>query len=129
MKVHLPINYADDRGSIRDIFVSNPKDHCCIITFTEGSVRANHFHKLSTQYTYLLDGELTMFTVKVDSNGVYVGEVESEILQPGDLVTHPPLNAHAFIANKNSSILAFADGLRGGDNYESDVYRLDTKLI
>lgn len=129
MKKHLEINHSDDRGSIRDIFVSSPKDHCAIITFTQGAVRANHFHKKSTQYTYVIDGEILMATCVVDQDGKFVGEVEQVVLGPGDLVTHPPLHAHAFRATKASSILAFADGIRGGTDYENDVFRLKTSLV
>ena len=66
MKKHLAVNHSDARGTIRDIFVSSPKDHCAIITFTENAVRANHFHKESTQYTYVIDGEILMATRLVD---------------------------------------------------------------
>ena len=129
MKTHLEINHSDNRGSIRDIFVSSPKDHCSIITFTPDAVRANHFHKESTQYTYVIDGEILMGTQLVDQNGEPVGEIEKVVLGPGDLVTHPPLHAHAFRAIKASTILAFADGVRGGSDYESDVFRLKASLV
>lgn len=129
MKKHLPVNHSDARGSIRDIFVSSPKDHCAIITFTENAVRANHFHKESTQYTYVIDGEIVMATRLVDKDGQPAGEVEKTVLGPGDLVTHPPYHAHAFRALKPSSILAFADGIRGGIDYENDVFRLKESIV
>jgi dTDP-4-dehydrorhamnose 3,5-epimerase-like enzyme len=129
MKKHLEINHSDDRGTIRDIFVSSPKDHCSIITFTPNAVRANHFHKESTQYTYVVDGEILMATCLVDQNGEPAGEVEQVVIGTGDLVTHPPYHAHAFRALKASTILAFADGVRGGSDYERDVFRLKASLV
>ena len=129
MKKHLEINHTDDRGTIRDIFVSSPKDHCCIITFTPNSVRANHFHKESTQYTYVIDGEILMASCFVDQDGELTGDIEQVLLGPGDLVTHPPYHAHAFRAVSSASILAFADGVRGGIDYENDVFRLKTSLV
>ena len=129
MKKHLEINHSDTRGTIRDIFVSSPKDHCSIITFTPDAVRANHFHKASTQYTYVIDGEIMMATRLVDQNGEPKGEVEKVVLRAGDLVTHPPYHAHAFRALGASTILAFADGVRGGNDYESDVFRLKTSIV
>jgi quercetin dioxygenase-like cupin family protein len=129
MKKHLEINHSDARGTIRDIFVSSPKDHCSIITFTPDAVRANHFHKESTQYTYVIEGEILMATRLVDENGEPAGEVEQGVLVAGDLVTHPPYHAHAFRALKASTILAFADGVRGGNDYESDVFRLKASLV
>jgi len=129
MKSHLAVNYSDVRGTIRDIFVSSPKDHCSIITFTLNAVRANHYHKESTQYTYVISGEIQMASAIVDENGNVVGQIEHVVLGPGDLVTHPPYNAHAFKAITESSILAFADGVRGGVQYENDVFRLNPPLI
>ena len=129
MKKHLEINHTDDRGTIRDIFISSPKDHCSIITFAKNAMRANHFHKESTQYTYVIDGEIVMATLLVDLQGEPSGEVEQVVLGPGDLVTHPPYHAHAFRAVKPSTILAFADGTRGGSDYEKDVYRLKNSII
>lgn len=129
MKKHLPVNFSDGRGTIRDIFVSSPKDHCSIITFALNAVRANHFHKESTQYTYVISGEIQMASAIVDESGTVVGEVEYAVLGPGDLVTHPPYKAHAFKAVSESSILAFADGVRGGVLYEDDVFRLNPPLL
>ena len=129
MKTHLDINHSDDRGTIRDIFVSSPKDHCSIITFTADAVRANHFHKESTQYTYVIEGEILMASCVVDLNGDPSGDIEQGVIRAGDLVTHRPYHAHAFRSLTASTILAFADGIRGGANYESDVYRLNTSLV
>lgn len=129
MNIHLEISHSDDRGAIRDIFVASPKDHCSIITFKPEAVRANHFHKESTQYTYVIDGELLMATCVVDENGTQTGEVDRVVIRPGDLVTHPPYHAHAFRAIKATTILAFADGIRGGKQYENDVFRLKASLV
>ena len=54
-------NFKDSRGDILDIFVNNPKDHCTLVTFNKGSIRGNHFHKKSIQYTFILSGKLIMY--------------------------------------------------------------------
>ncbi len=129
MRKKMPVSFEDERGLILDIFKSNPKDHCTLITFTPGSTRANHFHKVSTQYTFVISGELTMATASVDVDGNLTSSVSIEILSSGDLVTHEPFKAHAFKSIGESVILAFADGLRGGDDYELDVFRLKQKIL
>lgn len=129
MLEHKKINHQDQRGTIRDIFVSSPKDHCTIISSKAGAVRANHFHKLSTQYTYVVSGAMTMVVQKVDENGQLIGSPQTTHMVEGDLATHVPYEAHAFRAEGDSVILAFADGVRGGEHYESDVYRLQQPLI
>jgi quercetin dioxygenase-like cupin family protein len=120
---HRPINFEDARGTIRDIFVRNPKDTCTIITSKKGAVRGNHVHKLSTQYTYVVSGQLTMLSQKPGETNV-----ERHILKPGDLMIHDPNEAHAMTADEDTTFLAFADGLRGGEDYEKDTFRLDVPL-
>ena len=108
------INFSDRWGYIRDLFQNSPKDHCSIVTFNKGAVRGNHYHKKSTQYSYLLSGKLTLRYSKVDKNGNIKGKINKKIIGPNILITHRPYEAHAFIANKKSLMIAFADGLRGG---------------
>ncbi len=129
MKILTP-NFTDSRGNITDIFVNSPKDHCCIITNSPNSIRANHYHKLSTQFTYIIDGELKFAWVNINKDGSFdKSNIKITILRPGSLVTHIPYEAHAFQSIGNSTILAFACGIRGGDDYENDVYRLNTSLF
>ena len=54
---------------------------------------------------------------------------KKKIVKKYDLIKHKPFVAHAFKALKKSDLLAFADGKRGGKNYEKDTFRLDIKLI
>ena len=123
------INQKDKRGFILDIFVGKPKDHCSLVSFKKDSVRGNHFHKKSIQYSFILEGKLLMITYRVNKNGKYLGRKNRKIVRKNDLITHKPFMAHAFKAKTNSKILAFADGLRGGKNYEKDTFRLKNKLI
>jgi quercetin dioxygenase-like cupin family protein len=120
---HKPINFQDDRGTIRDIFVRDPKDTCTIIFSKKGAIRGNHYHKLSTQFTYVISGQLTMLSQTADGTSI-----EKHILREGDMMTHGPMEAHTLIADEDTVFLAFADGLRGGDDYEKDTYRLAEPL-
>ena len=122
--IKLDIAYEDDRGIILDIFESEPKEHGALITLNKGAKRANHYHKLSTQYTFLISGKLKMRTAKVDKNGDFIETIKEDLIKPHMLITHKPYEAHAFEASENATILAFACGLRGGKDYEKDVYRL-----
>ena len=66
MKKKLKIIHKDNRGKIIDIFVNQPKDHCTLVTFNRNSVRGNHFHKKSEQFSYILTGKLLMLTAKIN---------------------------------------------------------------
>jgi mannose-6-phosphate isomerase-like protein (cupin superfamily) len=126
---HKTINYSDDRGTIRDIFSHQPKEHCTIITSVQGSIRGNHYHEHTTQYTYIIEGMMVMLSQQVDVDGQLMGDSESVELKSGDLVTHSPYEAHAFKATQDCIFLVFADGIRGGKKYEDDVIRLVEPLI
>ncbi len=120
---HRAINFEDKRGSITDIFTNGSKDHVTIIQSKKGAVRGNHYHKKSIQYTFVISGQLTLYSQKYGQKKVY-----RHILKPNDLMTHLPMECHALVADKNTIFLAFADGLRGGKNYEKDTYRLEVPL-
>src|SRR3989344_8201222 len=120
---HREINFQDDRGTITDIFKNDAKDDVTVIFSKKGAVRGNHYHKVSTQYTYVVSGQLTMLSQIVGET-----KIEKHVLRPGDIMTHGPNEAHALIADEDTVFLAFADGVRGGDDYERDTYRLDVPL-
>ena len=50
-------------------------------------------------------------------------------MNKNSLIVHKPYYAHAFKALRPSNMLAFADGIRGGNNYEKDTFRLNKRLI
>ncbi len=66
---------------------------------------------------------------EINVDGKYLGKKNRKIVKKNDLITHKPFEAHAFKAKTKSKMLAFADGLRGGKNYEKDTFRLNNKLI
>ena len=122
-------NYEDKRGKIIDIFVNLPKDHCSIITFNKGAVRGNHYHKKSCQFSFLLSGELDFYFGKVDKKNGKLKKLNKRTIKKNTLITHEPYEAHAFRSKKNSVMIAFSCGVRGGKNYEKDTFRLKFKLI
>ena len=129
MKKTLKSNFKDKRGKIIDIFVKKPKDHCTLVTFNKSAIRGNHFHKKSIQYSFVVSGKLLMLSAKVNKNGTIIGKIKKEILIANNIVIHKPFHAHAFKAMAKVKLLAFADGKRGGKDYEKDTFRLKNKLI
>jgi len=124
MKIeHKKINFKDKRGTITDIFTNSPKDHSTIIFSKKGAIRGNHYHKKSTQYTFIVSGQLTMLSQKIGQKKIY-----KHILKSNDMMIHKPLEVHTLIADKNTIFLAFADGVRGGKDYEKDTYRIKISL-
>ena len=129
MKKFLKNSFKDKRGTIVDIFVKKPKDHCTLVTFNAKAIRGNHFHKKSTQYSFIVSGKLILLSAKVNKKGFVIGKIKKEILRANNIVAHRPFHAHAFKAVTKAKLLAFADGKRGGKDYEKDTFRLKNKLI
>ena len=122
-------NFEDRRGKIIDVFVNSPKEHCLIVTFTKGAVRGNHFHKKSTQFSFVLSGELDYYFAKVDKKSGKLKKIIKKTVKKNTFNTHKPYEAHAFKSKKKSVLVAISCGIRGGSRYEKDTFRLKNKLI
>ena len=122
-------NFKDNRGKIIDVFVYSPKEHCLIVTFTKGAVRCNHYHKKSTQFSFVLNGKLDFYFAKIDKKTGKIKKINKKIVKKNTFITHKPFEAHAFKARSSSILVAFSCGVRGGSKYEKDTFRLKEKLI
>jgi hypothetical protein len=50
--------------------------------------------------------------------------VKSVLVQEYDLVSTPPFEVHALEILEPTQFVVFSDGVRGGDDYESDTFRV-----
>ena len=96
-------SFVDKRGLIIDVYVNAPKEHCLIVTFEKGAVRGNHYHKKSTQFSFLLSGELDFYYAKIDKKNGKVKKIRKKIIKKNTFITHKPYEAHAFKSKKKSS--------------------------
>lgn len=122
---HIEPAFRDGRGSIIDIFVGQTH-HTGLMTFTKGAVRANHYHKRQTQYTYILSGTVELAIRDVRTPDV---PIQTCTLEPGDLATIPPLDIHAYRALSDASMLCLTDVPRSGTGYEDDTFRVEPLLV
>lgn len=107
-------SFADHRGTIEDI-LEGPIDSVTRIFTKAGHVRGNHIHKETIQWTYVVSGELEVYSGHGTGFTVY---------GPGSLVTEPPAVPHAWKATQDTVVLVFTRGPRSGENYEQDTTRL-----
>ncbi len=123
MKIaRLKVAFKDARGSILDILDDVDLNSVTLITNKKGAVRANHFHKKTVQYTFVLSG-------RVRYVGKGPGGRKSAVLKAGDLAVSPPHEAHAIEALTDATFLALSYGPRHGRNYEADTFRLAKPLL
>ena len=113
--------FKDDRGTISDILLGENIQHVGIITSKINSLRGSHFHKLATQYNYILSGKIEL---KVKNALDERSSIEKIILEEGDFVKIPPNVIHALKALTDSTFLVFTSEARIDDNYEDDTYRV-----
>ena len=115
--------FADERGEITDIFHLIDVNSACLITNTPGAIRANHYHKQTTQFTYILSGSIDYYSKPVDSDE----PAQKFEAKGGDFIISAPNEIHALRAGPAGCIfMAFAEGPRGGEEYESDTFRVES---
>ena len=119
----VPVSFEDGRGQIIDILRNEVVEYATIITSRKGAVRGNQFHKETYQQLNVLDGKQR---VVVQMPGEQPHEA---VLERGDIVVNVPLERHAFQAMEDTTFLVLTRGPRGGENYETDTFRLDIPLI
>lgn len=115
--------FRDSRGSIADVFYKAEINHVAFITSTRGAVRGNHYHENSVQHILITAGSLEYWYADkndlVNSNFV--------VARVGDLITSNPNEVHALrILDQGCDFVAFSEGKRGGEDYESDTFRVDS---
>ncbi len=121
--IHAKPAHSDARGEITDLLENESINAITVITFKKGAVRANHFHKHTIQWNYVISGRIRLVTQMPG------GPVEEAVMGPGDLAATGPDERHALQGLEDATLMVFTKGPRGGKEYESDTYRLEAPLI
>lgn len=113
--------FTDVRGAITKILDNGtPIKSILLITSHTGSVRANHYHKKDSHYSYLLSGKMEYSERPVDG-----GDIQTAALSAGDMVFTPPQMIHAMRFLEPSVFLAMATESRSQEDYEADTVRIE----
>ena len=119
--------FEDDRGVIQDLLVTS-LDSVTRITSVKGAIRGNHFHKQTTQWTYVVSGLLRVVTEGSGFSGANWDREEHDY-RPGEMACELPGVSHAWLALEDTDVLVFTRGPRSGAAYETDTFRLETPLL
>ena len=115
--------HQDDRGIIADIFYNARIEHVAIIKSEPYAIRGNHYHKETTQTMLMTKGSLEYWYKPYGSNE----PARMYLCKVGDLITTEPFEIHALrITEEGNEFLVFSEGKRGGMDYESDTYRVNS---
>lgn len=112
-------DFMDERGIISDLLNKSIR-HVGLITTEKDAIRANHYHKLSTQYNYILSGKFEVLIAPVDQPT----NVERFVVNAGELIIIPPNLIHRFKALDRAVMIDMVSESRDGGKYEDDVYRV-----
>lgn len=115
--------FKDKRGEMTYLINNDIKiNSVLIITCKKGSIRANHFHKKDSHFSYLIEGKMEYFyKTKLQDR------IQKHILNKGDMIFTPANEIHAMRFLKNSIFLALSTEKREREKYENDTIRI--KLI
>jgi len=123
-KINTEISFSDERGDISDLIENEEINSITRISFNSGAIRANHYHKKTFQWNYVLSGEIRLVTQMPNQ------EPEEIVMHEGDLYETVPMESHALqCVSENALLLVFTKGPRAGKDYESDTFSLDKSLI
>ena len=115
--------HSDARGVIADVFYNSVINHVALINSNPEAIRGNHYHKESTQHMLITSGELEYWYKQLDSTE----PAQMYLAKAGDLITTPAYEIHALrITDKGNQFVVFSEGKRGGEDYESDTFRVDS---
>ncbi len=117
--------FKDHRGEIFDL-IEDPISHIGYITFRKGAVRGNHFHKNSTQYTFVFDGKIELFTKDVRKANA---PVKKTVMTAGTFACLPPHTIHTYRALTPASMIDCTTVSRRAKGYEHDTTRIDGALM
>lgn len=117
--------HEDNRGVIADIFYKEDIEHVAIITSKKGVRRGDHYHKETTQHMLITRGSLICVHQPVDKSR----PLEWVHAKQGDLVTNVPYEVHTLLFPEDNEFIVFSSGVRGGQDYEKDTYRVEPQQL
>ena len=117
--------HVDERGEMSYLLNNASKITSVLyITCRKGAIRANHYHKKDTHYSYMLSGsmEYTYQDAK-DKNA----KKHTVIVRKGEVVESPPMTMHALRFLEDSAFIALTTESRDQKKYEKDTVHV--KLV
>ena len=114
--------HVDERGEMSYLLDYEIKiTSALLITCKKGAIRANHYHKKDTHYSYMIKGEMEYYYRDAHAKSKKLNKV---IVKEGEIVESPPMTIHAMRFTKNSAFLALTTEPRDQKKYERDTIRV-----
>lgn len=114
--------HVDDRGEMSHLI--DNKTHitsAVLITCKKGAIRANHYHKTDTHYSYMLKGKMAYYHRSLSAKNKKVHKV---IVKEGEIIYTPPKTLHAMKFLEDSIFIALSTEPRDQKAYEKGTVRV-----
>jgi|TARA_B100002003_G_C14124845_1_gene541036 quercetin dioxygenase-like cupin family protein/SAM-dependent methyltransferase len=112
-------DFEDSRGKITDL-VNASINHVGLITTEAGAQRGPHYHKQSTQNSYILSGSFEVSLAHKDD----LKNMKRIVLKAGEMISIPSFVIHGFKAREKATMIDISQ-TRGDTGYEADVVRIN----
>lgn len=117
--------HTDDRGAIFRL-MDNPDIQSILYVTSEADViRGNHYHKTTTQWVFVLEGQ---FTIRLEhDSGADKSHRDQVKMNPGDMLMIPSGVPHAFEFHNYSEFIEITDKPQGDDGefYDEDTVHVE----
>lgn len=109
-------NFIDERGEITNI-LEEPINSVVLITCKKGAIRANHYHKEDSHWSYILSGKMEYYEQRAD------GKIEMAVVSSGQMVYSAPGVPHGMKFLEPSIFLALTTRKRLQGKYDEDTIK------
>jgi len=109
-------SFTDDRGTITNV-LEEPISSIVLITCRKGAIRANHYHKKDSHWSYMLKGRMEYYEKRKN------GKVEMAMVEEGQMVYSAPNVPHAMKFLETSIFLALTTKKRSKGRYDDDTVK------
>ena len=111
-------SFTDNRGMITNI-LEEPINSVVLITCKNGAIRANHYHKEDSHWSYMVSGKMEYYERKPN------GQLEMATIEAGQMVYSAPGVPHAMKFLEPSVFLALTTRKRSKGRYDEDTIKCE----
>ncbi|MEE6246193.1 MAG: cupin domain-containing protein [Thermoproteota archaeon] len=121
-KIKVKSSFKDKRGVITNV-LEEKINSVVLITCKKGAIRANHYHKKDSHWSYIISGSMEYYEENRS------GKIDKIIVKKGEMVYSAPKVPHAMKFLEPSVFIALTTKKRKSGKYDKDTvpYKLIEK--
>ena len=121
-KIKVKSSFKDKRGVITNV-LEEKINSVVLITCKKGAIRANHYHKKASHWSYIISGSMEYYEENRS------GKIDKIIVKKGEMVYSAPKVPHAMKFLEPSVFIALTTKKRKSGKYDKDTvpYKLIEK--